>query len=102
MAERATAQSAIYALRPSGSIRARRSEGHARSTQSIVSFGGNLPSVNVMDFIVHPRDRVLAAATHGRGNYHFIFTRTSSNQCVTMVIDSIGLFEPRRNTIRNL
>jgi hypothetical protein len=29
--------------------------------------GGNLPSVNVMDFIVHPRDRVLVAATHGRG-----------------------------------
>jgi photosystem II stability/assembly factor-like uncharacterized protein len=29
--------------------------------------GGNLPSVNVMDFIVHPRDRVLVAGTHGRG-----------------------------------
>jgi photosystem II stability/assembly factor-like uncharacterized protein len=29
--------------------------------------GGNLPSVNVMDFIIHPRDRVLVAATHGRG-----------------------------------
>jgi photosystem II stability/assembly factor-like uncharacterized protein len=29
--------------------------------------GGNLPSVNVMDFVVHPRDRVLVAATHGRG-----------------------------------
>ncbi len=29
--------------------------------------GGNLPSLNVMDFIVHPRDRVLVAATHGRG-----------------------------------
>jgi photosystem II stability/assembly factor-like uncharacterized protein len=29
--------------------------------------GGNLPSVNVMDFIVHPRDRMLVAATHGRG-----------------------------------
>jgi photosystem II stability/assembly factor-like uncharacterized protein len=29
--------------------------------------GGNLPSVNVMDFIVHPRDRVLVIATHGRG-----------------------------------
>ena len=31
--------------------------------------GGNLPSVNVMDFIVHPRDHVLVAATHGRGMY---------------------------------
>jgi photosystem II stability/assembly factor-like uncharacterized protein len=29
--------------------------------------GGDLPSVNVMDFVVHPRDRVLVAATHGRG-----------------------------------
>ena len=29
--------------------------------------GANLPSVNVMDFIVHPRDRVLVAGTHGRG-----------------------------------
>src|SRR5579864_1794122 len=29
--------------------------------------GGNLPSVNVMDFIVHPRDRMLVIATHGRG-----------------------------------
>jgi hypothetical protein len=29
--------------------------------------GGNLPSVNVMDFVVHPRDHVLVAATHGRG-----------------------------------
>ena len=29
--------------------------------------GGNLPSVNVMDFIVHPRERMLVIATHGRG-----------------------------------
>jgi photosystem II stability/assembly factor-like uncharacterized protein len=29
--------------------------------------GGNLPSVAVMDFIVHPRDRMLVIATHGRG-----------------------------------
>jgi photosystem II stability/assembly factor-like uncharacterized protein len=29
--------------------------------------GGNLPSVDVMDFIVHPRDRMLVIATHGRG-----------------------------------
>jgi photosystem II stability/assembly factor-like uncharacterized protein len=29
--------------------------------------GGNLPSVNVMDFIIHPRDRVAVIATHGRG-----------------------------------
>jgi len=29
--------------------------------------GGNLPSVNVMDFIIHPRDHVLVAGTHGRG-----------------------------------
>jgi len=29
--------------------------------------GGNLPSVNVMDFIIHPRDRVMVIATHGRG-----------------------------------
>ena len=29
--------------------------------------GGNLPSVAVMDFIVHPRDKVLVIATHGRG-----------------------------------
>jgi photosystem II stability/assembly factor-like uncharacterized protein len=29
--------------------------------------GGNLPSVNVMDFIIHPRDRMLVIATHGRG-----------------------------------
>jgi len=29
--------------------------------------GGNLPSVNVMDFIVHPRDRMVVIATHGRG-----------------------------------
>jgi photosystem II stability/assembly factor-like uncharacterized protein len=29
--------------------------------------GGNMPSVNVMDFIVHPRDHVLVAGTHGRG-----------------------------------
>lgn len=29
--------------------------------------GGNFPSVPVMDFIVHPRDHVLVAATHGRG-----------------------------------
>lgn len=29
--------------------------------------GGNLPSVSVMDFIVHPRDRMLVIATHGRG-----------------------------------
>jgi photosystem II stability/assembly factor-like uncharacterized protein len=28
---------------------------------------GDLPSVNVMDFIIHPRERVLVAATHGRG-----------------------------------
>jgi photosystem II stability/assembly factor-like uncharacterized protein len=29
--------------------------------------GGNFPSVQVMDFIVHLRDHVLVAATHGRG-----------------------------------
>lgn len=29
--------------------------------------GGNLPSVHVMDFIIHPRDHVLVAGTHGRG-----------------------------------
>ena len=29
--------------------------------------GGNLPSVAVMDFIVHPRDRVMVIGTHGRG-----------------------------------
>lgn len=29
--------------------------------------GGNLPSVAVMDFIVHPRDRLLVIGTHGRG-----------------------------------
>ncbi len=29
--------------------------------------GGNLPSAHVMDFVVHPRDPVLVAATHGRG-----------------------------------
>lgn len=29
--------------------------------------GGNLPSVNVMDFVIHPRERVMAIATHGRG-----------------------------------
>ncbi len=29
--------------------------------------GGNLPSVNVMDFIVHPRDRMIVIGTHGRG-----------------------------------
>jgi len=29
--------------------------------------GGNLPSVNVMDFVIHPRDRMLIIATHGRG-----------------------------------
>jgi photosystem II stability/assembly factor-like uncharacterized protein len=29
--------------------------------------GGNLPSVYVMDFIVHPRDKMLVIGTHGRG-----------------------------------
>jgi hypothetical protein len=29
--------------------------------------GGNLPSVAVMDFIVHARDRMLVIATHGHG-----------------------------------
>jgi hypothetical protein len=29
--------------------------------------GGNLPSVSVMDFFVHPRDHVIVAGTHGRG-----------------------------------
>lgn len=29
--------------------------------------GGNLPSVAVMDFIVHPRDRMMVIGTHGRG-----------------------------------
>ncbi|NQW03272.1 MAG: hypothetical protein HQ485_04530 [Acidobacteria bacterium] len=29
--------------------------------------GGNLPSVAVMDFVVHPRDRMLVIGTHGRG-----------------------------------
>ncbi len=29
--------------------------------------GGNLPSVYVHDLIVHPRDRVIVIATHGRG-----------------------------------
>jgi hypothetical protein len=29
--------------------------------------GGNLPSVAVMDFIVHPRDRMLVIGTLGRG-----------------------------------
>ena len=29
--------------------------------------GGNLPSVAVMDFIVHPRDKMLVIGTHGRG-----------------------------------
>ncbi len=29
--------------------------------------GGNLPSVAVMDFIVHPRDRMIVIGTHGRG-----------------------------------
>jgi len=29
--------------------------------------GGDLPSAFVMDFIIHPRDRVAVIATHGRG-----------------------------------
>lgn len=29
--------------------------------------GGNLPSVAVMDFIVHPRDKMMVIGTHGRG-----------------------------------
>jgi len=29
--------------------------------------GGNLPSVAVMDFIVHPRERMVVIGTHGRG-----------------------------------
>lgn len=29
--------------------------------------GGNLPSVAVMDFIVHPRERLMVIGTHGRG-----------------------------------
>lgn len=37
--------------------------------------GGNLPSVNVMDFIVHPRDRMLVIATHGRGAWAIDISR---------------------------
>jgi photosystem II stability/assembly factor-like uncharacterized protein len=29
--------------------------------------GGNLPSTYVHDIVIHPRDRVIVAATHGRG-----------------------------------
>lgn len=29
--------------------------------------GGNLPSTFVHDIVVHPRDRIVVAATHGRG-----------------------------------
>jgi photosystem II stability/assembly factor-like uncharacterized protein len=29
--------------------------------------GGNLPSTYVHDIVVHPRDKVIVAATHGRG-----------------------------------
>jgi photosystem II stability/assembly factor-like uncharacterized protein len=29
--------------------------------------GGNLPSAYVHDIVVHPRDKVIVAATHGRG-----------------------------------
>jgi photosystem II stability/assembly factor-like uncharacterized protein len=29
--------------------------------------GGNLPSTFVHDLIVHPRDRIIVIATHGRG-----------------------------------
>jgi hypothetical protein len=29
--------------------------------------GGNLPSTFVHDIVVHPRDRIIVAATHGRG-----------------------------------
>jgi hypothetical protein len=29
--------------------------------------GGNLPSVAVMDFIIHPRDKMVVIGTHGRG-----------------------------------
>jgi len=29
--------------------------------------GGNLPSVFALDLVIHPRDRIIAVATHGRG-----------------------------------
>jgi hypothetical protein len=29
--------------------------------------GGNLPSTYVHDLVIHPRDRIIVAATHGRG-----------------------------------
>jgi hypothetical protein len=29
--------------------------------------GGNLPQVFVHDIVIHPRDRMIAIATHGRG-----------------------------------
>jgi ligand-binding sensor domain-containing protein len=29
--------------------------------------GGNLPSTYVHDIVIHPRDRMIVAATHGRG-----------------------------------
>ena len=30
--------------------------------------GGNLPSTYVHDIVIHPRDRMIVAATHGRGH----------------------------------
>ncbi|HTR78249.1 MAG TPA: hypothetical protein VMH39_09070, partial [Gemmatimonadaceae bacterium] len=38
------------------------------------ALGSNLPSVGVYDMIVHPRDNVLVAATHGRGMWAFDVT----------------------------
>jgi photosystem II stability/assembly factor-like uncharacterized protein len=40
--------------------------------------GGNLPSVAVMDFIVHPRDRMLVIGTHGRGVWAIDVSRIGS------------------------
>jgi hypothetical protein len=31
------------------------------------ALGGNLPSTFVHDLVIHPRDRVIVIATHGRG-----------------------------------
>jgi photosystem II stability/assembly factor-like uncharacterized protein len=57
-----------------------------------------LPSTFVHDLVVHPRDDILVAATHGRGMYAFD-VRQLQKLTTPILAEAVHLFEPEHGTL---
>jgi len=62
--------------------------------QTWTKFAANLPSVPVYDLQIHPRDRELIAATHGRG-FWIVDVAPLSQMTKTVAAKPVHLFQPR-------